>query len=139
MATSYRGCSIDRFAELVAAREPAPGGGPVAAVTLSLAAALVAMAARYSTDVAGGEDLVEVAELLSSRAADLADADADAYQAVISSYAATRDSDPAYRREQTQSALQGAAEVALEALSHPVDHFIQYTLDETMRTLGRFN
>ncbi len=86
----------------------------MAAVTLSLAAALVAMAARYSTDVAGGEDLVEVAELLSSRAADLADADADAYQVVISSYAATRDSDPAHRREQIGSALHGAAAVALE-------------------------
>ncbi len=114
MATPYGGCSIDRFAELVAAREPAPGGGPVAAVTVSLAAALVAMAARYSTEVVGGEDLVEVAELLSSRAADLADADADAYQAVISSYAATRDGDPAYRREQIRSALHGAAAVALE-------------------------
>jgi glucose/arabinose dehydrogenase len=31
-----------------------------------------------------------------------------------------------------------AAEVALEALNHPMDPYLQYTLDETMNTLDRF-
>lgn len=31
-----------------------------------------------------------------------------------------------------------AAEVALEALNHPMDKYLQYTLDETMNTLDRF-
>jgi glucose/arabinose dehydrogenase/lysophospholipase L1-like esterase len=31
-----------------------------------------------------------------------------------------------------------AAEVALEALSHPMDTYLKYTLDETMNTLDRF-
>jgi glucose/arabinose dehydrogenase/lysophospholipase L1-like esterase len=31
-----------------------------------------------------------------------------------------------------------AAEVALEALNHPMDPYLQYTLDETMSTLDRF-
>src|SRR5216110_600009 len=31
-----------------------------------------------------------------------------------------------------------AAEAALEALNHPMDKYLQYTLDETMNTLDRF-
>jgi len=31
-----------------------------------------------------------------------------------------------------------AAEVALEALNHPMDKYLQYTMDETMNTLDRF-
>jgi glucose/arabinose dehydrogenase len=33
---------------------------------------------------------------------------------------------------------QQAAEVALEVLNHPMDQYLQYTLDETMNTLDRF-
>ena len=114
MASAYRDCTLGGFARLVAAREPAPGGGPVAAVTVSLSAALTAMAARYSTDLAGGVGLVERAEQVSSRAAGLADADAAAYRAVIDAYASTRNADPRHRREQIASTMQRAAEVALQ-------------------------
>src|SRR5689334_21652048 len=31
-----------------------------------------------------------------------------------------------------------AAEVALEALNHPMDQYLKYTMDETMNTLDRF-
>ncbi len=31
-----------------------------------------------------------------------------------------------------------AAEVALEVLNHPVDKYIEYTLDETLRQLEQF-
>lgn len=114
MNGSYRDCSLVRFAELVAAREPGPGGGPVAAITVSLAAALVAMAARYSTQGDLGEEQAQMAERLSSRAADLADADTVAYEAVIEAYAATGDGDSAHRAEQIRETMHRAAEVALE-------------------------
>jgi hypothetical protein len=31
-----------------------------------------------------------------------------------------------------------AAEVALQVLNHPMDRYLQYTLDETMNALDRF-
>jgi formiminotetrahydrofolate cyclodeaminase len=45
----YLGLPLGRFMELVASREPAPGGGASAAVTVALAAALSSMSARFST------------------------------------------------------------------------------------------
>ena len=114
MQGSYRDCSLVRFAELVAAREPAPGGGPVAAITLSLAAALAAMAARYSTQGDFAEQQAQLAERLSSRAADLADADTVAYEAVIEAYAATANGDPSQRSERIRESMHRAAEVALK-------------------------
>lgn len=111
---TYRDCTLGGFARLVAARTPAPGGGPVAAVTVSLSAALVAMAARYSTAASGAVEVVEAAERLSERAAALADADAAAYQAVIEASASADEGDPTHQREQMASAMQRAAEVALQ-------------------------
>jgi formiminotetrahydrofolate cyclodeaminase len=99
----------------VAARQPAPGGGAVSAVTVSLAASLVAMAARYSVDRLDGADaIVDDAEQLRTRAAGLADDDAAAYGAVISAYAARREQDGDVQRERVTAALTRAAEVPLE-------------------------
>lgn len=115
MTASYLDLPLGDFSDLVAKREPAPGGGAVAAVTLSLAAGLVAMAARYSTHQLGdGERLVDEAERLRARAAGLADADADAYRAVIAAYQSARDGDSADRPDAIRDALQHAAEVPLE-------------------------
>ncbi len=115
MATSYLDHRLGHFVDLVAAREAAPGGGPVAAVTVSLAAGLVAMAARYSVDeLVGAEQMLDDAERLRGRAAGLADTDARAYQAVLAAFASTRDSDPDDRSEQLRVALEGAAQVPLE-------------------------
>ena len=44
----YADLPLGRFLDMVASREPAPGGGASAAV--ALAAALTSMAARFSTD-----------------------------------------------------------------------------------------
>lgn len=66
------------------ARTPAPGGGAVAAVALSLAAGLTGMAARFAPD--DWERRAEVvgrAEELRARAEPLADADAEAYGAFM--------------------------------------------------------
>lgn len=114
-ASRYQDHRLDDFLELVAKKEPAPGGGAVAAVAVSLAGSLVAMAARYSTEcVDGGEQLVEQAERLRGRASGLADADADAYGAVMAAYAAAGEGSGADDREQIRAALTRASEVPLE-------------------------
>ena len=66
------------------ARTPAPGGGAVAAITLSLAAGLTAMAARFAPDEwERRAEVVGRAEELRARAEPLADADAEAYGAFM--------------------------------------------------------
>lgn len=120
--TSYLDHPLRRFVELIAAREPAPGGGSVTAVTASFAAALVAMAARYSAQhvqsseqlAADAERLAADAERLARRAADLADADAHAYERVLATSRAARGLAPDRRREQLGPALAAAASVPLE-------------------------
>jgi methenyltetrahydrofolate cyclohydrolase len=76
--------TLTGFLEAVAARTSAPGGGAVAAVATAIAAALVEMAAQFSSkhwDDAGAA--ATRARELRERAAPLAQADAEAYEAVI--------------------------------------------------------
>ena len=47
---NYAELPLGRFMDMVASREPTPGGGASAAVAVALAAALTAMAARFSAD-----------------------------------------------------------------------------------------
>ena len=76
MAVLYGDLGLGEFLDLVAKRQPAPGGGAVAAVSVSSAASLVAMAARYSTGcLDGAEELVDEAERLRVRAVGLAETD----------------------------------------------------------------
>ncbi|MDQ3165617.1 MAG: cyclodeaminase/cyclohydrolase family protein [Actinomycetota bacterium] len=104
MTRPYADHSVAELLDLVAAREPAPGGGAVAALSMSFAAGLVAMAARFSdSSLADADELVAEMDRLRRRAAHLADVDADAYRAVI---AATGD--------KRHRALRRAAEVPLE-------------------------
>jgi methenyltetrahydrofolate cyclohydrolase len=103
---SFLHLSVGGFTERVAARTPAPGGGAVAAVTAASAAALVAMAARFSEAPAGP------AEKLRARLEPLADADADAYTAVLAAYRLPAD-DPV-RRGRIADALAAATAVPRE-------------------------
>ena len=83
-SSSFLDQGLKEFLDGVPARTPAPGGGSVAAVVLSLAAGLTAMAARFAPD--GWERRAEVvgrAEELRARAEPLADADAEAYGAFM--------------------------------------------------------
>ena len=92
---------------------PAPGGGGACAVTAALAAALVAMAARFSTgQLPGAGDIAEQADRLRHRVAGLADEDATVYQAVLDAFALPRDA--AGRRAQIRDTLHSAATVPLE-------------------------
>jgi len=99
------------FLDRVASREAAPGGGSVAAIAVALAAGLCAMAARFSGD--GFQSLVDRAEALRARAAPLAEADAEAYAAVLAAQALPPEPDPAVRRQRIRAALSLAADVPL--------------------------
>jgi methenyltetrahydrofolate cyclohydrolase len=104
---------LGRFLDLVASREPAPGGGASAAVTVALAAALTAMAARFSTGhLADADELAGRADGLRGEVVVLARADAAAYGRVLDAYRTSRDDKEARRRE-IWEALTEAADVPL--------------------------
>ncbi len=99
----------------MARKESAPGGGAVAAATVSAAAGLAGMAARYSVDRLDlSQEPVERAERLRAPAAALADEDAEAFGAVIAAYATVRDGDEEGGQARLRAALTRAAEVPLE-------------------------
>lgn len=82
--TSFLDQTLADFLDQAAARQPAPGGGSAAALTVALSAGLAAMAARFSAQQVGeSEELAIQADHLRHRAAALADEDARAYQAVL--------------------------------------------------------
>ncbi len=105
---SYSDLSVAEFLQAVAAREPAPGGGAVAAVSVAAAAALAAMAARFSP---GMQDLAERADLLRAEVLPLADADAAAYGRVLAANRMPRDAPE--RAGQIATALSEAADIPL--------------------------
>jgi formiminotetrahydrofolate cyclodeaminase len=101
------------FLDQLAARTPAPGGGGAAAVTGTMAAGLVAMAARFSaTRLPGAGELADQADELRRRLVQLADEDAQAYAAVLEALRLPREA--SQREVQRQEALLGAAVVPLE-------------------------
>ena len=104
---------LGRFLDLVASREPAPGGGASAAVAVALAAALTAMAARFSTEhLAGADGIAGRADGLRGEVVPLAPADAAAYGRVLDAYRTSRDDEEARSRE-IREALTEAADVPL--------------------------
>ena len=108
----YTELPLGRFMDMVASREPAPGGGASAAVAVALAAALTAMAARFSADhLAAAETIAGKAEELRSRVMPLARADAAAYGRVLDAYRTPRDDEK--RRRRIREALSEAADVPL--------------------------
>ena len=84
---SYLELPLERFLEILAAREPVPGGGGAAAVSVALGTALAAMAARYSNgrlDDAG--QLARKADELRVEVQSLIEKDAAAYSRVLEIY-----------------------------------------------------
>jgi formiminotetrahydrofolate cyclodeaminase len=109
----YLSQPLGGFLDLVASREPAPGGGASAAVTVALAAALSAMAARFSAEhLAGADGLADRADGLRGEVVLLARADAAAYGRVLDAQRAPRDDEEA-RRRKIRQALTEAADVPL--------------------------
>ena len=110
---NYAELPLGRFVDMVASREPAPGGGASAAVAVVLAAALTAMAARFSADhLAEAETIADRAEELRNRVMPLAQADAAAYGRVLDAYRTPRDDDEK-RRRRIREALSEAADVPM--------------------------
>jgi formiminotetrahydrofolate cyclodeaminase len=76
--------AVGRFLDALSAPTPDPGGGSLAALAVTLAAGLCLMTAGLSArHLPAAERLAEQARLLRDRAAPLAQADAEAYRAVL--------------------------------------------------------
>ncbi|HUY96185.1 MAG TPA: glutamate formimidoyltransferase [Verrucomicrobiae bacterium] len=118
--SSLGAARLTEFATRVAARDPVPGGGSVAAYGGALAASLVTMVGRLTLGKKGYEAVQEniqaiVAESvgLGSRLLELVDEDAHSFEAVAAALKLPRASE-AERRERSQclrAALRGATEV----------------------------
>jgi methenyltetrahydrofolate cyclohydrolase len=119
---SYSELSLRAFSEALASDQPTPGGGSAAAVTASLAAALVCMVTRLSQGrprYAAFEQThvraLEAAEQARARFLDLADEDAAAYTALVQARAAAKstDAERASREAAVRHAAHRAAQVPL--------------------------
>ena len=113
--------SVSRFLDELASEQPVPGGGTAAAIAGCLAAALVGMVARLSLVREAGpatrfQTWLHRAESARRRLLELAQADAEAYQAVLTAYRLPRgtSADKTHRRAAIDAALQQAASVPLE-------------------------
>jgi methenyltetrahydrofolate cyclohydrolase len=106
--------SVASFCDTVAAETSAPGGGSVAAVAGGMAAALAAMAARFSReqweDAAG---VAAQAEALKARLLPLADQDARAYENVLLALRMSKEVEPEVRDLAIGDALSKAADVPM--------------------------
>jgi formiminotetrahydrofolate cyclodeaminase len=102
---------VNSFLDEVAARTPAPGGGAVAAMTAASAAALVSMAARFSSSDA----VAEAGDELRARLVRLADDDAAAYTAVLAARGEARREALRAATDVPRAIASAAAEVALLA------------------------
>jgi methenyltetrahydrofolate cyclohydrolase len=103
------GQSVRELLEAVGARTPAPGGGTAAALSGSLAAGLVEMAARFTPD---RDEVAGEAEVLRSHLLELGERELTAYEPVLEAFALSVD-DPA-REARLGAALSDAADSPLE-------------------------
>lgn len=86
---AYLDMTVGRFVDALSAATPDPGGGAVAALAVTLAAGLCVMTARLSgRHLPTAEELADRARQLRDRAAPLAQADAEAYGAVLAAFRA---------------------------------------------------
>jgi methenyltetrahydrofolate cyclohydrolase len=109
--------TIAEFTDRLSARVAAPGGGATAALNAAQAAALLAMAARYSDGPRFAPHagtiaaVIEQADVLRNESLELAAADAAAFGAVTAAYGLPRDTakQKATRSAAISAALAGAA------------------------------
>lgn len=114
MDPPYGAMRLEGFLRAVASKQPAPGGGAVAAMAVAGGAGLVAMSARFSENALGdAATVIQQAERLQARALRLADEDAESYGEVIETCRTPRDGDGERRRAAIRAALRRAAEVPL--------------------------
>jgi formiminotetrahydrofolate cyclodeaminase len=111
---AYTDVAFEELLDLIAAETPAPGGGSVAAFVTEMAASLAAMTARFAHDWDGASGAVAQAETLRHRAAPLADADAMAYENVLTALRMPKDLEPEVRDTLIGETLSRAADIPLE-------------------------
>lgn len=118
----YPRASVAELLDELAAATSAPGGGAAAAVSLAMAAGLVAKSARFSTaHLADAEARAARADDVRAAALAAATDDAVAFGAVMAAYAEPRADDPDGRRDRIRAALAGAADVPLAVAEHGVE------------------
>jgi methenyltetrahydrofolate cyclohydrolase len=114
--------TVGELCETVAGETSAPGGGSVAAIAGGLAASLVAMAARFSSeqweDAAGA---VAQAEALRARLLPLADEDASAYENFLLARRMSQEVESEVRDAAIGDALSRAADVPLAIAEASLD------------------
>jgi formiminotetrahydrofolate cyclodeaminase len=106
---------LGEFLDTLAGKGPAPGAGSAAAIVVAMAAGLVTMVARASKEhwaEAGGA--IGQAETFRARVAPLAQADAEAYAAALSTLRGRDALEERYRDQKLQAALEHAAEIPLK-------------------------
>src|SRR3990172_2784153 len=117
--------TVREFLAGLASADPTPGGGSASALAAAQGAGLVAMVARLSQrdapEAAAGA--VERAERLRTVLADLVEADAQAFDAVMAAYRLPKATpeEQARRRKAVQRALIAASEVPLQVSAHAVE------------------
>jgi formiminotetrahydrofolate cyclodeaminase len=116
------------FRELLAefaSTAPTPGGGSAAALTATVAFALLTMVARMPRTRPGTDDeratlnrVAEEVQRLGEHAVQLVDDDAASYENVVVAYRLPKgtDEEKATRRDAIEAALRGAAEVPLDVM-----------------------
>lgn len=111
MAEDFLAAPIGDFIDTLASDRP-PGGGSAAAITVAMAAGLVAMVARASKEhwaEAGG--VVGQAETFRARVAPLAQADAEVYEEALMLLRRREEVAERYRDQTLRAALEKAAEI----------------------------
>ncbi len=113
----YADLTLAEFQERLASAEPVPGGGSASAVAGAMAASLLAMVSRLSTDrpkyadySATHERSLQVGEAARKRLLQLADADANAFAAFAAARKMPRETD--VEQQKREAATQSAARVA---------------------------
>lgn len=114
---------VSLYLEELASASATPGGGSAAALAGAMGAGLVSMACRLTAgrqrfaDVEDEvRDVLDEAEALRLRLTDLADADSEAFDQVMTAYRLPKETPTQQTARHTaiQSALQGATQVPLE-------------------------
>ena len=114
--------SISAFLDELASNSPTPGGGGAAAIMAAIGAALASMVCNltlgkksYEKGDVELQDALKKANALSCQLSDMSQADADAFNGVMSAYGMAKESDEekSARSEAIQAALKEATDVPL--------------------------
>ena len=110
------------FCEQVAAKTPTPGGGSVSAAAAGMGASLGIMAARFSEGEKATEGATKL-EGIKGQLIELIDADAEAYDLVLSARGLPKgtDEEKSRRSSAIQNAIMEAAEVPLKGMKISLD------------------